>query len=96
MSSDIKRAPVLKYEYFKKNKELFESCEYLNDLFDTLTKLHSKPGCSQCGSGNIKIRFKYEAGKYLVEKRPVELLKKLPENMIIAHGKKLLRIRDLL
>lgn len=91
-----KRAPVLKYEFVAKNKDMFKSCQHIVNLFENIKESERNAKCSSCGGVNLRIKFKHEAGKYLVEERPQELLKSLPNNMIVAYGRKLFRVRDLL
>jgi len=88
------KAPVLKYEFVKSNKEIFSNCKPILDLMESIK--NPSRGCSSCIKGQLRARFKYDIGKYVVENRPLEILKALPENMIVCYEKNLIRVRDLI
>jgi hypothetical protein len=86
---------LLNYYYVKDNIELFNGEEYLLLEIKKIEDANLSFSCQNCLIKTKINNFKYIIGKYICEKKPENIIKKLPENMIVCYNKKLIRISSL-
>ena len=94
---NIKAAPLLGYDFFKENHNIFSGIEEIEIEFRKAgINLSNKSKCSSCSEVGAKKRFSNFLVEYLIKNNRLDIFKELPSNMVVPYGRMIYRVREIL